>query len=39
MSDRLSRLAPLTGVVFAVLTVVAILTEGETPKRTRAQRR
>src|SRR5271165_6573454 len=31
MSDRLSRLAPLTGVIFAVLVVVAILTGGETP--------
>jgi hypothetical protein len=31
MSDRLSRLAPLTGVVFAVLVVIAILTGGETP--------
>jgi len=31
MSDRLSRLAPLTGVLFAVLTVVAIFTGGETP--------
>jgi hypothetical protein len=31
MSDRLSRLAPLTGVIFAVLVVVAIVTGGETP--------
>lgn len=31
MPDRLSRLAPLTGVVFAVLVVVAIVTGGETP--------
>jgi hypothetical protein len=31
MSDRLTRLAPLTGVIFAVLVVVAILTGGETP--------
>lgn len=33
MSDRWSRLAPLTGLVFAVLVVVAIVTSGgETPK-------
>jgi hypothetical protein len=31
MSGRLSRLAPLTGVLFAVLAVVAILTGGESP--------
>lgn len=31
MSDRLSRLAPLTGVVFAVLAVVAVFTGGESP--------
>ena len=32
MSDRLSRLAPLTGVIFAVLIVVAIISSGgETP--------
>jgi hypothetical protein len=31
MSDRLSRLAPLTGVVFAVLVVVGVVTGGETP--------
>jgi hypothetical protein len=31
MSDRLSRLAPLTGVVFAVLTVVAGATGSESP--------
>ena len=31
MSDRLSRLAPLTGVLFAVLAVVGIFTGGETP--------
>jgi hypothetical protein len=31
MPDRLSRLAPLTGVIFAALVVVAILTGGETP--------
>ncbi|MFI4993413.1 MAG: hypothetical protein ACHQCH_07345 [Solirubrobacterales bacterium] len=33
MSDRWSRLAPLTGVLFGVLVVVAVLTNGsETPK-------
>jgi hypothetical protein len=32
MSDRSSRLAPLTGAVFAVLIVVAIVTGGETPE-------
>jgi hypothetical protein len=32
MSDRMSRLAPLTGVVFVVLLVVAIITGGETPE-------
>jgi hypothetical protein len=32
MSDRVSRLAPLTGVVFVVLLVVAIVTGGETPE-------
>ena len=32
MSDRLSRFAPLTGVVFFVLTLVAIFTGGETPE-------
>jgi len=31
MSDRLSRLAPLTGALFAVLAVVAIFTGGESP--------
>jgi hypothetical protein len=31
MSDRLSRFAPLTGVLFAVLAVVAIVTGGESP--------
>jgi hypothetical protein len=31
MSDRLSRLAPLTGVIFAVLVVVGVFTSGETP--------
>jgi hypothetical protein len=31
MSDRLSRLAPLTGVLFAVLAVVAIVTGSESP--------
>ena len=31
MLDRLSRLAPLTGVLFAVLAVVAIVTGGESP--------
>jgi len=31
MSDRLSRLAPLTGVVFAVLVVVGVFTGGESP--------
>jgi hypothetical protein len=31
MSDRLSRLAPLAGVLFAVLAVVGIFTGGETP--------
>ena len=29
--DRWSKLAPLTGVLFAVLTVVAVITGGETP--------
>ena len=32
MSDRLSRFAPLTGVVFAVLVAVALVTEKETPE-------
>lgn len=32
MSNRLSRLAPLTGVLFAVLAVVAIFTGGESPE-------
>ena len=32
MSDRLSRCAPLTGVVFFILTLIAILTGGETPE-------
>lgn len=31
MSDRLSRLAPLTGVLFAVVLVVGVFTSGETP--------
>src|ERR1700730_14020614 len=31
MSDRLSRLAPLTGVIFAVVVVVSIFSGGETP--------
>ncbi len=31
MSDRLGRLAPLTGVLFAVVIVVAAVTGGETP--------
>jgi hypothetical protein len=31
MSDRLSRLAPLTGLLFAVLAVIAIVTGGESP--------
>ncbi len=31
MTDRWSRLAPLTGIVFAVLTVIAVITGGETP--------
>jgi hypothetical protein len=31
MTDRWSKLAPLTGIVFAVLAVVAIFTGGETP--------
>jgi len=31
MSDRLSRLAPLTGVLFAVLVVVGIFTGSESP--------
>jgi hypothetical protein len=31
MPDRLSRLAPLTGVVFGALTVAAIFSGGETP--------
>jgi hypothetical protein len=31
MSDRLGRLAPLTGVLFAVVVVVAAFTGGETP--------
>jgi hypothetical protein len=31
MPDRLSRLAPLTGLLFAVLAVVAIVTGGESP--------
>jgi hypothetical protein len=31
MSDRLSRLAPLTGVLFAVVLIVAIFVSGETP--------
>jgi len=31
MSDRLSRLAPLTGVIFAVVLVAGIFTGGETP--------
>ncbi len=31
MSDRLGRFAPLTGVVFFLLTVAAIFTGGETP--------
>ena len=31
MTDRWSRLAPLTGIVFAVLTVVSVVTGGETP--------
>ena len=31
MSDRLSRLAPLSGVVFFALTLAAIFTGGETP--------
>jgi hypothetical protein len=31
MSDRLSRLAPLSGVVFFVLTLIAIFSGGETP--------
>ena len=32
MPDRLSRIAPLTGVVFAVLTIVAIFSGSETPE-------
>jgi hypothetical protein len=32
MSGRLSRLAPLTGLVFAVLFAVVTLTEKETPE-------
>ena len=32
MSDRWRRLAPLTGVIFSVLLVVAIFSEGETPE-------
>ncbi len=32
MSDRLTRLAPLTGVLFAVLTAVAFFSGGETPE-------
>lgn len=31
MTDRWSRLAPLTGIVFGVLAVVAVITGGETP--------
>jgi hypothetical protein len=31
MSDRLSRLAPLTGVIFAVVVIVGIFSGGETP--------
>ncbi len=31
MTDRWSKLAPLTGIVFAVLTVVAVFVGGETP--------
>jgi hypothetical protein len=31
MTDRWSRLAPLTGVLFAVITLVAVFTGGETP--------
>src|ERR1700676_4119389 len=31
MSDRLSRLAPLTGVIFAVTVVVGVISGGETP--------
>lgn len=31
MSDRLSRLAPLTGLLFAVLALVAIVTSSESP--------
>jgi hypothetical protein len=31
MTDRWSRLAPLTGIVFAVLTVIAVFAGGETP--------
>jgi hypothetical protein len=31
MSDRLSRLAPLTGVTFAVILIVGIFSGGETP--------
>ena len=32
MSDRLSRLAPLTGVIFAVLAVVGVFSGSETPE-------
>jgi hypothetical protein len=32
MTDRWGRLAPLTGVLFAVLAVVAVFTGGETPE-------
>ena len=32
MSDRLSRFAPLTGLVFVVLAVVSTLTEKESPE-------
>jgi hypothetical protein len=31
VSDRVTRLAPLTGVIFALLVVVAVITGGETP--------
>jgi hypothetical protein len=32
MTDRWSKLAPLTGVLFAVIALVAVFTSGETPK-------
>ena len=32
MSSRMTRLAPLTGVIFALLTVAAVVTGGETPE-------